>query len=405
MKSKLLIDGLILATATLAFSANSVAAETINNLTSSNSDREILNHSLELIEGLENPELKTKIFINSAKRAAESGDLEKTLDLLKQALESSEEVSQKTAQIFLLLDIAGLYGQVNQFAQVMTILDEVRVKIKQLDDLSLQATFLVELANRYHQINNDETTAEILAEAQTALASVRNPPPDFPFQPSPFDGSVRVGGEIFIAENEFSTLNVRVQGSKLWARNEVDFYVRFVNSFDNSRPSDNQTRILIDAVSDYRYYLSEGNFLFLQIGYLESDFSNTDSRFSYFTGVGFNLFRGDTSKERLDMQLGIGDLVQNSTIKSVENNFPALQYSVIYKDLFLADWEFEQYFVLEFPVRNTPDYFIEAISQVSIPALANWSVFSALSFTYFGITAPDNPNLETRFTTGLEYNF
>lgn len=387
------------------FSITPVLSETIDKTPSLPPNQEIFDDSLELIEQIEDAEVKTQMLLNAAKRSHKTNESEITIQLLNKALESSQGIAEPTSQIFLMMDIAMLYAELDDLDQTAVILDEVYGKIQQLTDTSLKATLLIDLANNYHQIGNLEAANTILTEAETVVTEAKNPPPIFPFQPLPFQGSIRLGTNLFFARDNLANVSFRVEATKRWARDELDFYFRLFNSFDDSRPSGDENRLILDSVVEYKRYLNARQFLFLNVGYLQDDFSDIDNRFSYFTGIGLNLWRGASENEKLDMQFGIGDLFQNSNIRNQEAGFPVFQYAIVYRDLFFIDWQFEQFFVLELPVRNTANYFIDSVTRLSIPTIYNWYVFTSLDFRYVGIAGPNNPNLETRFITGIEYNF
>lgn len=405
MNIKLLHRLYILLTVLANFTISPILAQTPTHTNTKQHNQEIFDESLELIQQLEDPEVKTQMLFNAAQRYYETDEPETAKQLLNKALESSQNIETESSKIFLLMDMARLFADLDDLDQTAIVLDDIREKIRQLTDTSLQGILLVDLANIYAQIGNSEAANQVLAEAETIITAAKNPPPSFPFEPLPWSGTVRLGTNLFFATDNLANLNFRIEASKRWAKDEFDFYFRLFNSFDDSRPSGDENRLILDSVVEYKRYLNARKFLFFNVGYLQDDFSDIDSRLSYFGGVGFNLWRGASEKEKLDMQFGIGDLFQNSNIRNEEGGFPVFQYALIYKDLFFVDWEFEQFFIVELPVRNTPNYFIDSVTRLSIPAIYNWYVFTSLDFRYLGLASPGNTNLETRFITGLEYNF
>jgi hypothetical protein len=161
----------------------------------------------------------------------------------------------------------------------------------------------------------------------------------------------------------------------------------------------------LDFITQYKHYFLENQYVFVNLAYLQDDFSANESKFSYFTGLGFNFWRGSTNDQTLDMQLGIGDLARNSNIVNTNANFPVVQYALIFRDLLFVDWKFQQAFILEVPVSNTANYYADSRTVLTIPAINNWSIFGSLNFRYFGIPQLDSPNLSTSFSAGLEYQF
>lgn len=237
------------------------------------------------------------------------------------------------------------------------------------------------------------------------VAEIENPPPSFPFEPTPIEGQILLGTNMSFAKDTIANFNIGANFGKRWATDEMNLYFKFLNSYDNSRDSGDENRILFDVVTQYKHYFRERVYVFGNLAYLQDDFTGNDSRFSYFGGLGFNVWRGSTKNETFDMQLGIGDLFQNSTIQNKNAPFPVFQYALVYKNLFFSDWKFEQIFTLEVPVSNTANYFADSRTIVTIPAINDWSIFTSLNFRYFGIPEIDEPNLSTGFTAGLRYDF
>ncbi|HAC62411.1 MAG TPA: hypothetical protein DCF68_02455 [Cyanothece sp. UBA12306] len=83
----------------------------------------------------------------------------------------------------------------------------------------------------------------------------------------------------------------------------------------------------------------------------------------------------------------------NSNVRNKDASFPFVQYAVIFKDVFLVNWKFEQSFIGEVPISNTENYYANYSNILTIPVLNNWSVFGTLDFSYFGISQLDETNL------------
>ncbi|MGK7947009.1 MAG: DUF481 domain-containing protein, partial [Microcystaceae cyanobacterium] len=205
--------------------------------------------------------------------------------------------------------------------------------------------------------------------------------------------------------NTLLNFTLAIDASKQWTRDQLDVYFKFLNSYDDSRETNDENRITFDVITQYKYYYVERQYLFGNLSYVQDDFSGNEKRFSYFTGLGFNVWQKPSDARSLTMQIGLGDLVRNSNIRNANANFPVAQYAVIYRNLFFTDWKFRQSFILEVPISNTANYFADSQTVLTIPAINNWSIFGNLHFKYLGIPQVDAPNLSTSFTAGLEYEF
>ncbi len=367
------------------------------------------NNSIEdyiyLINQINDPQVKGEMLLNLSKKYFKSEKLELALETLNQALEVTKTVENNSSKVWLITKIAAIYIENKDLETALNILDNALEISKEVTSQAIQGSLLIDLANKYQQIGKSEQAQIILAEVKTIIAAIENPPSSFPFQPLPFTAKTRFGTNFFSSKDTNANFTIGVDASKRWETEEIDIDFQFLNSYDDSRDSNEKNRVVLDLVTEYKYYFNEPTYFFGNVAYLQDDFSSNESKVSYFTGVGFNLWQGSNSDEMLNMQLGIGDLFQNNTIRNRNAPFPVFQYTVSFKNVFLTDWKFEQYFILEVPVINTANYFGDSRTVLKIPAINNWSIFSDLTFRYFGISEFQEPNLSTRFIGGIEYEF
>lgn len=370
-----------------------------------NPSKKLLEDLRNLIDKIDDLEVKTEMLINLALQYYQLNELEITKTILNEALEVSKKVKDNSSKTLLMLKIATTYIEIEELETASKILDQAKDSSQKITDNSIKAALLMNLASKYEQIGNSEKAEIITTEVDTIVAKIEDPPPNFPFQPLPFKGQINFGNNLFFAKNTLASFSIGGNFNKIWETGQIDLYVKFLNSYDSSRDSGDENRILFDVVTQYKHYFKETTYLFGNLGYLQNDFSGIDNKFSYFTGLGFNLWRGSTENETFNMQLGIGDLFQNSDIKNKNAPFPVFQYAFVYKDLFFTNWKFEQLFTLEIPVRKKANYFVDSRTMVTIPTINNWSVFTSLDLRYFGVPRFDEPNLSTNFTAGIRYDF
>ena len=369
------------------------------------SQLQLLEDSLNFIEQIDDLEIKADTLINLAWQYYRLGELDRTIEVLNEALEIGQDIEDASSKTLMMIKVADVFIEIEDFETASEVLDLALESSQDIEENSVKATLLLDLASKYDEIENLEQKEIVLTQVDTIVAEIENPPPTFPFEPTPFKGQIFLGSNVFFAEDSLINFNIGANFSKRRERDELDLFFRYLNSFDSSRDSGDENRILLDVVTQYRYYLKERKYLFANLGYLQDDFSGNDARFSYFTGLGFNVWRGENEDQTFDMQLGIGDLVQNSDISNKDADFPVFQYALLYRNVFFNDWKFVQTFKAEVPVSNTANYFLDSRSTLKIPAINNWSVFSTLNFRYFGIPEVDEPNLSATFTAGLKYDF
>jgi hypothetical protein len=358
-----------------------------------------------LINRLDDPQVKTEMLVKLSLKYHEINENQAALDTLNDALEVSKKVENKPSRILLMIDIASAYIKFRELEIASKILDNSLTATQEITAQPEAAALLIDLASKYEQIGDSEKAKTIRSEVENIVAKIENPPPSFPFQPLPLTAKIRIGTNFFSGQNTLLNFSFAVDARKRWETDEIAVNFNFLNSYDNSRNSDEENRIVLDFITQYKHYFLENQYVFVNLAYLQDDFSANESKFSYFTGLGFNFWRGSTNDQTLDMQLGIGDLARNSNIVNTNANCPVVQYALIFRDLLFVDWKFQQAFILEVPVSNTANYYADSRTVLTIPAINNWSIFGSLNFRYFGIPQLDSPNLSTSFSAGLEYQF
>ncbi len=337
-----IISNLTLIKTSQAFISEDIDKLENENLTPINSNRNIyasskknlLEDSRNLIDKIDNPQIKTEMLINLALQYYELNQLGITREILNEALETSEDVKDNSAKTLLMIKIASIFIEIKDLETASAILAQALESSEKIKDNSAKATLLTDLASKYQQIGDYEQAEMILAEVDIIVAEIENPPPTFPFEPTPIEGQILLGTNLSFAKDTIANFNIGANFGKRWATDEINLYFKFLNSYDNSRDSGDENRILLDVITQYKHYLRERVYVFGNLAYLQDDFTGNDSRFSYFGGLGFNVWQGAKKNQTLNMQLGIGDLVQNSTIKNKNAPFPVFQYALIYKDLF-----------------------------------------------------------------------
>lgn len=379
---------------------HAVQAETNNQLSS-------LHKSLVVIRALDNPHIKAQMLANLTKQYYQQNELAIVKELLKESWQISDQIKQKPEQLLQKLSIIDLYIKYEEKTSALHHLPILKSAIDKLADYSLKTVFLMDIAKKYEQLGETQQAQIIKQEVEISIIQASQPqplpPPNFPFPEQPLKGKIKLGNNSFIADKNLINFNFNSTFSKQWSRTQLNLDVKLWNNYDSSRKIDRQNRFVIDVVSEYQHYWQEKFYSFANFGYLQDDFSSVENRVSFFTGVGFNVWTGSQKHQKLDMQLGIGDLFQNATIRNKQAPFPVLQYSLNYKNLMFTDWKLNQQLILEIPAPNTANYYIDTISKINIPTFEKWSIFGAINLKYINITELNKPNLERRLMFGIEY--
>ena len=222
--------------------------------------KKLLEDSRDLIEKIDDPQIKTEMLINLALQYYELNELEITKQILNEALEVSQDVEEDSSKTLLLIKIATTFIEIQELETASEILALALESSQEISENSVKASLLIDLASKYQQIGDDEKAETILAEVDTIVAEIENPPPSFPFQPLPLEGQILLGTNMSFAKDTLANFNIGANFGKRWATDEINLYFKFLNSYDNSRASGDENRILFKVLAGKMSQLVHNNY-------------------------------------------------------------------------------------------------------------------------------------------------
>lgn len=166
-----------------------------------NSPESLLDKRLELIEQLDELQVKIEMLINLDLDYYQIDKKIVALNTLNSALEISQNVENKPSQVWLMLKIATAYLELQEVETGSKILDDALTIVKKIKAKPEAAALLIDLGAKYEQIGNVAQSTMILTEVATLMAQIENPPPSFPFKPLPLTVQFRAGSNFFSAQD------------------------------------------------------------------------------------------------------------------------------------------------------------------------------------------------------------
>ncbi len=366
----------------------------------------ILFQALEFAQNITNPAKKATVLAQIAVRYASLGEEFQANSVLFQALEAVEAIEDASEKATVLTAIALNIADIEDSAQVSDLLSQALEIANTIDDAEVRGSLLTQIALAYSDIGTSDLSRDIISMLPSLEPEVvASAASDSPLEPTPWQGSFLLSSQLFSGAKTASTLIVGSQLGRQWSREQLNFGLIFLNSFDNSRlapEEDNQIRG--EFSSEYHYHPSERQYYVVSSTTLKDELSDINFRTDLYLGSGLNLWRGGPN-QTLDMQLGLGVRYDDGVDQDSEVDFPVAEYKLSYQDIFLANLIFNQSFSFQLSLENTNDYIAEAATIISVPLSERWSFNNGLQLIYEAEPLGDTTNLRLNVDTGIKYEF
>ncbi|MCT7979063.1 DUF481 domain-containing protein [Laspinema olomoucense] len=377
----------------------------IHNIAQSN--LQILEEALGVVNTLEEPEAKAQLLTQIALKYAVIAQEERAQTLLADALIAANDIEEDSARVRVQTAIAMAYFRLGQPATATDLLSEALATANRLEDPQVKSSLLAQIALTYNAIGLGDRSLAILSESRDiALGTQSEESPSlFPFEPSGWEGQVELGASFFSGAKITSETAFNFALERQWPTDEVDFQISFINDYDDSRVSpeeDNQIQGQIDA--EYRHHATERYQYFISSLVRRDETDGIDIRTNLYTGPGINIWRAGPDRS-FDMQLGLGIRYEDSNRRQDDLDFPVAQYRMRYKDVYFDFLSLRQFVTFELPFDDFDDYYMESSTTLGIPIVHGWSFNNTLILRYANNPSLDNPNLRLDFLTGIEYQF
>ncbi|MBO0349369.1 DUF481 domain-containing protein [Phormidium pseudopriestleyi FRX01] len=371
------------------------------------SNLQLLEEALELINILKDPESKVKLLTEIALKYGAIAQEERAQMLLTDALIAANDIEEDSVRVRAKTAIAMAYFQLGQTETAAELLSEALAMANSLENPEVKSSLLAQLALNYDAIGLGDRSLAILSESRDIArrTQLAEPPALFPFEPTGWEGRVGVGASFFSGTKITSQTTFNFALERQWPTDEVDFRISFTNDYDDSRvaPQDeNQIKGQIHA--EYRHHATERYQYFISSSARRDEPDQIDVRTNLYTGPGINIWRAGPDRS-FDMQLGLGIRYEDSNRRRDDLDFPVAQYRMRYKDVYFDFLTLRQFLTLELPFDDLEDYYMESSTTLGIPIIQGWSFNNNLILRYANNPSLDNPNLRVDFVTGIEYQF
>ncbi|MGK7877447.1 MAG: tetratricopeptide repeat protein [Xenococcaceae cyanobacterium] len=375
-----------------------------------------LNRSLEMVNQMDNSQLKVILLNDLALDYAQAGDPEKAIAILEQSLSIAESFEDKALKVTTMNNIAMFYAQIGQKDRAIEILDNSVEITSDVTDKFLQGQLLLDISSKYREIGEEESAQTLFAQSQTIIAEGSQPLPEFPFTETPATFRLGFSGSVNSFRNTTAYVGVELDFAKQWSEDDIFFDGLVALDFDSGR-SVNNYRPTALSINVYRHHFNtDWNFFNNVVLTTNQDIfasRNDDGDLSilaatYFGG-GYNLWRGDSPREFLDLQIGVGpryeyDFIEFEQRRNETN--PVLGIFLLGRSISIGEAKLN-HLAGFIPALNDFDNFILASdTNFSIPLSERWSFMNRLFIRYRNQEIfEENPKVRFLFTTGLEYKF
>ncbi|MGK7876216.1 MAG: DUF481 domain-containing protein [Xenococcaceae cyanobacterium] len=390
-------------------------------LITSSEERELekksrLSQSLEIINEMDDSQLKVILLNDLALSHAQLGDSEMASAILEQSLSIAKSFEDVVVKVTAITNIAKYYAQIGQKSQAIEILDNTVDLASIVEDKSLQGQLLLEISLKYGQIGQEESAQTLLAQSQTIIAASHQPLPEFPFTETPLTFKLGFSGNVSSFRDTTAFVGIDVNFSKKWSEDDVFVDGNIALDFDSSRTVNNYRPSSLITTVYRNHFNAKWNFFtdfFITTNQDLFSSKNDDEDLTIvsavYVGAGLNLLRGDSRSEFLDLQLGIGPRYEYDFIDLEERRNqidPALAIVLLGRDFSIGGAKLDQTFTILPALNDFNNYIIDSDTKLSIPLSKKWSLTNHLFLRYRNeLIFEANPKLRFFFTTGLEYEF
>lgn len=382
-----------------------------------------IDNNYKSILSMDDSPLKVMILTNLALKYARQNNQKKALKILAKAQQVSLQLTDNYQQIVSLTQVAQTYGEINNRESVNTkchyaiaSLNLAKEKTKQIKDKSLQASLLLNIALEYEKLGEIEIANNIYQQSQIIQTQISQPQPEFPFEQTPTKFQIGLLANVNSFRKTTATFGFDVNYEKQWEISDI-----FVNgtafigydsdrTFNKFRPTG-----LVNSV--YRYHFDKDwSFFTNTLITANQDFfasQNDDDDLSILgnllLGGGYNLWRGETPNNSVDLQIGLGSIYEYDFFDGEKRRnqlSPALGILLQSRGLKLGNAELNHILAIIPALNDLENYTITSDSNLSIPLSEKWSFTNRLFVRYRNqLIYENNPKVQFFFSTGVKYTF
>lgn len=376
----------------------------------------ILAQSWQIIEKLEDSHLKVTLLNDLAISYAELDSLDSALAILRHSLSIAESFQDTVLSVIALTDIAKYYAQIGQQQEAIKILDRSVKSASGIKDKQQQGQLLLHLSFSYRDIQDRIKANILLSQSQAVIASADFPNPEFPFSEATPIVKLGFSGWVRSFRETKALVGIDLDLYKQWKRDDVFVDASIFADYNSSR-SINTFRPGSLTFASYRRHFSKRWSFFADLfgatnqSLLSSRTDDEDLTMiaEGYAGLGYNLWRGDSPRNFLDVQIGVGPRYEYDFVdldqKRNELN-PALAIILWGRGISLGKANIDTILSLNPTLNRLSKYDIVSDTQLSVPLGWKWSLSNRLFVRYRNeLIFEQNPKLLFFFTSGLKYEF
>ena len=375
-----------------------------------------LDTSLEMVNEMDNSQLKVILLNDLALNYAKLNYQEKAEAILSQSLSIAKNFEDVTLKVTTITNIAKYYAQIGQKSQAMEILDHTIEMVSMVEDKSLQGQLLLEISLKYGEMGQEESAQTLFAQSQTLIAEASQPMPEFPFKEQPLDFRLGFTGNVNSFRDTTAFVGIDIDLYKQWSEDDIWIDGTAYIDYDSSR-SVNNYRPGSLIFSAYRHHFNDKwNFFtdfFTSTNQNLFSSKNDDEDLtiisSVYFGAGLNLWRGDSPRDFLDLQIGIGPRYEYDYVDFEQRRnqtSPILAIILLGRGFSIGQVTVNETFAILPALDNFDNYVLTSDTKVSIPLNQKWSLTNRLFIRYRNeLVFEGNPKWQFLFSTGLEYEF
>ncbi|MGK7932071.1 MAG: DUF481 domain-containing protein [Microcystaceae cyanobacterium] len=375
-----------------------------------------LSDIINLVNQMEDSPAKVNRLVDLARNAIQKRNIESAKEHLEQGVLITESFDNKVIQVDLLTNIAPYYTQINQPDKAHELLTLATKLTNSLEDFQTQSELLLEIALAYQSIGLEYKSQQLMSRSQELITKTAPSVTSFPFEEIPKELRFGLTGNINSFRDTTAFLGINTTYYKQWQTDDIYFDGSASVSFDSSR-SVNNYRPSGTIITIYRHHFDE-KWNFFTDGFIVTNQDLYSSRnddedltidVTGVLGAGLNLWRGESAKEFLDLQLGLGSRYEYDYIAFEERRNqvePILAINLIGRGFKLGNVTLQEVFIISPSLRDPENTIIASDTRLQVPLSQRWSLTNRLFIRYRTQTIFEaNPKVQFFFTTGVDYRF
>ncbi|MEL4896523.1 DUF481 domain-containing protein [Crocosphaera sp. Alani8] len=309
-----------------------------------------------------------------------------------------------------------LYYKIGEIDQAPKLLENAIDLVNGIEDNLLPRQLLLNISLKYGEIGQEGKSQMLLAQSQETIIDASKTAVEFPFQQTGSSLNLGLNGNVGSFRDTTARVGVRTNFYQQWSEQDIYLDGNLSVSYDSDR-SVNNYRPSSFIKSVYRRHFNHKWSFFT--GFFNStnqdlfaaknDSEDLSIISNLLVGAGFNLWRGDSIRQFLDIQLGVGPRYEYEYInfeKLRDEIDPTVAILLFGRGFAIDDARINQTFAITPSVDDFNNYNVTSDTELSIPISDRWSLSNRIFFRYRNeVSLEENPNLEFLFTTGVNYRF